>query len=96
MRLENGDYLQLCYLDFMLPPMYINTDYSLLYTLRLNLTCPRQVRVVVCSDLLGAIQHHSTQLGFSKIKMNTTTLQDSDGDIYINIVAATGRVKEEC
>ena len=30
MRLENGDYIQLCYLDFMPLPMCINTGSSLL------------------------------------------------------------------
>ncbi len=56
MRLENGDYLQLCYLDFMLLPMYLNTDYSLLCTLRVypqsNVSASS-----LCPDLLGAIQH---------------------------------------
>ena len=56
MRLENGEYLQLCYLDFMLLPMYINTDYSLLCTLRVypqfNVSASHH-----CPDLLGAIQH---------------------------------------
>ena len=56
MCLKNGNYLQLCYLDFMPLPMYINTDSSLLCTLYIYPQL-QHVHVALCPDLLGPIQH---------------------------------------